>query len=494
MRPSLVYLSLAQLQRYGLAVLLVAAGIGAIELLEKFGFRPATGMLMMTVVALNSWYQRRGPALLSLILALLAMNYFFIEPRHSFKVTISELPYYVIFTSCATIFWWFSMVRRRLEHDLRQTRNKLEVEVEERSSLLDLTHDTISVLDMEFVIKYWNRGAAEFYGWTQQDAVGKRSDELLHTIFPKPVDEIRAELLEKDQWQGELTRTKADGDQAVISSRWSLRRDQQHRPIAILETSNDITARKRWEEEIQALNQELAKRSMALETSNKDLEAFAYTVSHDLRAPLRHMAGFTELLRKNVAASLNEKSQRYLAIILEVAARMGNLIDDLLRYSRISRTETKKSKVDLNQLVREVVAEVREDVKERNIVWKIDSLPTCYGDRAMLRIALVNLISNAVKFTRPRQQAEIEIGSTNQDSGDPLLFVRDNGVGFNMKYSNKLFGVFQRLHPKNTFEGTGIGLATVQRIVSGHGGRIWADSEVDRGTTFYFSIPEIKEL
>ena len=182
------------------------------------------------------------------------------------------------------------------------------------------------------------------------------------------------------------------------------------------------------------------------------------------------------------------------AIILEVTARMGNLIDDLLRYSRISRTETQKSEVDLNQLVREVVAEVREDVKERNIVWKIDSLPAWYGDRAMLRIALVNLISNAVKFTRPRQQAEIEIGSTNQDSGDPLLFVRDNGVGFDMKYSNKLFGVFQRLHPQSTFEGTGIGLATVQRIVYRHGGRIWADSEVDRGTTFYFSIPKIKEL
>ena len=356
--------------------------------------------------------------------------------------------------------------------------------------MLDLTHDSIFVRDMDFVITYWNRGAEEFYGWTQKDAIGKRSDELLHSAFPKLV-EIRAQLLETDQWEGELTRTKADGHQVTIASRWSLRRDHQGRPVAILETSNDITARKRWEEEIQGLNQELAQRSIALEASNKELEAFAYSISHDLRAPLRHTAGFAELLRKNAAASLNEKSQRYLTMILEAANRMGSLIDDLLAFSRISRAEAQKSLVDLGQIVKEVVADVRQDTKERNIIWKIDPLPACYGDRSMLRLAFVNLISNAVKFTRTRPQAEIEIGCTGQDRGDAVLFVRDNGVGFDMKYSNKLFGVFQRLHPQDAFEGTGIGLATVQRIVHRHGGRIWAESTVDGGATFYVSLPTI---
>ena len=186
----------------------------------------------------------------------------------------------------------------------------------------------------------------------------------------------------------------------TIASRWSLRRDQQGRPVAILETSNDITARKRWEEEIQGLNQDLAQRSIALEASNKELDAFAYSISHDLRAPLRHMSGFAQLLRKNAAASLNEKSLRYLTMILEAANRMGSLIDDLLAFSRISRAEAQKSIVDLGQVVHDVVAEVLQDTKKRNIQWKLDPLPACYGDRSMLRVAFVNLISNAVKFTR----------------------------------------------------------------------------------------------
>jgi PAS domain S-box-containing protein len=419
------------------------------------------------------------------------MAYFFAEPRYDLRVASFELPYFITFASLATLIWWFSTVRRRLERDLRQARDNLKVEVDERSSLLDLTHDSISVRNMDFILTYWNRGAEEFYGWSQKEAVGKRSEELLRTIFPKPVEQVRAELLEKDQWEGELTRTKADGTQVVVSSRWSLRRDRQDSPVAILETSNDITARKSWEEEIQGLNQELAKRSIALEASNKELEAFAYSISHDLRAPLRHMAGFAELLRKNATASLNEKSQRYLTMILEAANRMGNLIDDLLAFSQISRAEAHKSVLDLGQVVQEVVAEVRQDAKQRDITWKIDPLPACYGDRSMLRLALVNLIGNAVKFTRTRPQAEIEIGCTDQDRGDPVLFVRDNGVGFDMKYSNKLFGVFQRLHPQEAFEGTGIGLATVQRIVHRHGGRIWAESTVDAGATFYFSLPKI---
>ena len=490
-RPSRMSVGLPQLQRYGLAVLSIGVAVGTLLLFEQFGWRPPSGMLLLTVVGMNTWYGERGPGLFSIILGSLCMDYFLLEPHYTLHVASSDIAYVLSFFSLAALISSFSTVRRRVEEDLRNTRDKLRIEVEERSSLLDLTHDSIFVRDMDFVITYWNRGAEEFYGWTQKDAIGKRSDELLHTVFPKPVDEIRAQLLETDQWEGELTRTKADGHQAIVASRWSLRRDHQGRPVAILETSNDITARKRWEEEIQGLNQELAQRSIALEASNKELEAFAYSISHDLRAPLRHTAGFAELLRKNAAASLNEKSQRYLTMILEAANRMGSLIDDLLAFSRISRAEAQKSLVDLGQIVKEVVADVRQDTKERNIIWKIDPLPACYGDRSMLRLAFVNLISNAVKFTGTRPQAEIEIGCTGQDRGDAVLFVRDNGVGFDMKYSNKLFGVFQRLHPQEAFEGTGIGLATVQRIVHRHGGRIWAESTVDGGATFYLSLPKI---
>ena len=479
---------LPQLQRYGVAVLSIGVPVWALLLLERSDFRPPSGMLLLTVIALISWYGERGPALLALILGTLCMSYFLVEPRYSFRIASSQLAYFMSFVSLSGLVWWFSTVRRRVEEDLRNTRDKLRIEVEERSSLLDLTHDSIFVRDMDFVITYWNRGAEEFYGFTQADAIGKRSDELLHSAFATLV-EIRAQLLQKDQWEGELTRTKADGQQVTIASRWSLRRDREGRPVAILETSNDITARKRWEEEIQGLNQELAQRSSALEASNKDLEAFAYSISHDLRAPLRHMAGFAELLRKSAAASLNEKSQRHLTMILEAANRMGNLIDDLLAFSRISRAEAQKSLVDLSQIVKEVVADVRQDTNERAIIWKINPLPACYGDRSMLRLIFVNLISNAVKFTRTRPQAEIEIGCTDQNRADAAVFIRDNGVGFDMKYSHKLFGVFQRLHAQDAFEGTGIGLATVQRIVHRHGGRVWANSTLDDGATFYLSLP-----
>jgi PAS domain S-box-containing protein len=485
------------LQHYGVAVASVGVALGASLLLQYFGLQVGSGLrvaavpLLLFAVTITAWYGGLGPALLAVVLSSLCFDYFFVPPLYGLRITWSELPYISIFVSFAALVTWFSTVRRRVEQDLLQTRDKLRLEVEERSSLLDLTHDSIFVRDMDSTITYWNRGAEEFYGWAQKEAIGRRSTELLGTVFPKPFEEIWAELLQTDRWEGELTHTKADGLEVIVASRWSLRRDQQRRPVAILETGNDITRRKRWEEEIQSLNQELAKRSNALESSNKELEAFAYSISHDLRAPLRHMAGFAELLRKSAAASLNEKSARYVTMILEAANRMGNLIDDLLAFSRISRAEAHKSVLDLGQVVQEVVAEAGQDAKQRDITWKIDPLPACYGDRSMLRLAFVNLISNAVKFTRPRPQAEIEIGCTGQDRGDPVLFVRDNGVGFDMKYSNKLFGVFQRLHPQEAFEGTGIGLATVQRIVHRHGGRIWAESTVDGGATFYFSLPTI---
>jgi PAS domain S-box-containing protein len=326
------------------------------------------------------------------------------------------------------------------------------------------------------------------YGWTAEEAIGKRAHELLQTAFPPPIDDIRAELLRSGRWDGELEKTRADGTKVVVASRWSLRRDDLGRPAAILETNNDVTERRRREEEIRTLNEELGKRSAALEASNKELEAFAYSISHDLRAPLRHMSGFTELLHKNMASLLNERSQRYMMMILESAKRMGNLIDDLLAFSRIGRAETHKALVSLEQLVQEAVNEVRQETAGRNIVWKIGKLPAWYGDRSMLRLALVNLISNAVKFTRTRPQAEIEIGCTDQKRDQVLVFIRDNGVGFDMKYVNKLFGVFQRLHSAEAFEGTGIGLATVQRIVHRHGGTVWAEGLVDRGATFYFSL------
>jgi PAS domain S-box-containing protein len=486
---------LSAIQGYALAVFTVSIAIGSALLMRRLNFEGVEIPFFLFAAALTSWYGGGRAASLAFVLSCLSFDYFFVPPIYSFNITSTDIPYFVAFASISLLVSWFAAVRRRVEKELLQSRDELRREMAERTqqaSLLNLTHDSIFVCDMRDVITYWNRGSQELYGWSAEQAIGKQSPQLLHTVFPKPIEEIRAELLQSGRWDGEVERTRADGTQAVVASRWSLRQDEFGRPAAILETNNDITERKRREEEIRALNEELGKRTTDLEAINKELEAFAYSISHDLRAPLRHMVGFTELLQKHAVSVLNEKSQRYVGIILESAKKMGNLIDDLLAFSRIGRAETNKKLVRLDEIVREALSEVRQETEGRDIAWKVGELPACYGDGSMLRLALVNLVSNAAKFTRTRPKAEIEIGCINQQQDQIVLFVRDNGVGFNMKYVNKLFGVFQRLHPNEAFEGTGIGLATVQRIVHRHGGRVWAEGLVDQGATFYFSLSKSK--
>lgn len=254
--------------------------------------------------------------------------------------------------------------------------------------------------------------------------------------------------------------------------------------------------RQRHERAIVELNLELERRvgerTAQLEAANKELEAFSYSVSHDLRAPLRHIGGFVQLLEKESGAVLPAESQRYLQIIADSAGRMGQLIDDLLAFSRIGRAELRTSPVHLGKLVDEVCQEFAAELSGRQVEWVIGDLPEVRADRAMLRQALVNLIGNAVKYTRRRPHARIEIGETAaQHAGERVFYVRDNGVGFNMKYVGKLFGVFQRLHGASEFEGTGIGLANVRRIIEKHGGRVWAEAMPDAGACFWFSLPAV---
>ena len=255
--------------------------------------------------------------------------------------------------------------------------------------------------------------------------------------------------------------------------------------------NGDVNVRnrlERMEAEIFRSSQQVQAANHQLRAANSELEAFSYSVSHDLRAPLRHIDGFADLLGNHASKSLDDKGRRYLRTISDSAKRMGALIDDLLVFSRIGRAEMRRTRVDLNVLTEEVIQELRVETSGRNVNWKRHKLPMVEGDPALLRQVLVNLFANAVKYTRPRDPAVIEIGYVKSGEED-TFFVRDNGVGFDMAYVGKLFGVFQRLHRAEEFEGTGIGLANVQRIISRHGGRAWAEGKCGEGATFYFTLP-----
>jgi signal transduction histidine kinase len=368
--------------RYGFSVISVAIGLGLALTLQYYQSRDVEVPVLALSIALTTWYAGTGPSVLAIALSTAAFDYFFTEPFYSFSISSKDLPYFFVFVAWGAVIASFSAVRRRIEDNLRQARDELQVELEQR---------------------------------------------------------------------------------------------------------------KQREDQIRKLNRELEKQAAELEASNKELESFAYSVSHDLRAPLRHVVGYSELLQRQASSLLDDRSRRYLQTIVDASKRMGNLIDDLLRFSRIGRAETKKTLVNLEQLVREVVKELGQETSGRDIAWKIGALPVCYGDRSMLKVVLVNLVSNAVKFTRMRTPAEIEIGCVDDKEDQAELFVRDNGAGFEMQYVNKLFGVFQRLHRSEEFEGTGIGLATAQRIIHRHGGKIRAEGAVDHGATFYFSLPKSQD-
>jgi len=289
----------------------------------------------------------------------------------------------------------------------------------------------------------------------------------------------------------DITESKKSYDDLQEANR-KLRASQMATLNLLEDLKTEIEARRKSEAEVRRLNVELEQRvierTAQLEASNRDLEAFSFSVSHDLRAPLRHISGYVDLINRRFRESLPEKAGHYLDEVNDSAKQMGTLIDDLLQFSRIGRQELRRAELDMGALVREVMEALKAETQERKIVWTVEDLPLVVGDPAMLKQVWRNLLENAVKYTSNKTEAVIEIGCTRKDN-HWVFFVRDNGAGFDMRYSHKLFGVFQRLHSQAEFKGTGIGLANVQRIISNHGGRVWAEGRPDKGAVFYFTIP-----
>jgi PAS domain S-box-containing protein len=374
--------------------------------------------------------------------------------------------------------------KKEAEREMERLRQFLDSVIENLPNMVFVKEAS----ELRFV--RFNRAGEELLGLRREDLLGKND----HDFFPKEQAEF---FIDKDRavlTTGELLdiaeeeiRT-ASGETRILHTKKVPIVDEQGTPRYLLGISEDITDRKRAERDLAELNEGLRRRSAELEAVNHELEAFSYSVSHDLRAPLRHIDGFADLLVRHSGAKMDEKGRRHLQTISDSAKNMGELIDDLLALSRMSRTEMRRDSVDLNALVSEVRRSLEDDTAGRRIRWEIAPLPDVQGDRGMLRLVLVNLLANAVKYSRTREEAVIEVGSRETED-EVVVFVRDNGVGFDMKYAHKLFGVFQRLHSDEQFEGTGIGLASVRRVIQRHGGRTWAEGETDVGATLSFALP-----